>query len=87
MGGWIFIFFIVVIVVTTQNITAGVAFTILGIIFFLLFSADNKKPLSQIKTIQTFRLKGIQNIHKSIHSRRDKNLWLSYFAGLALIYL
>jgi len=62
MGSWIFIFFIIVIVVTSQDIIAGAALTILGIIFFLLFSADNKKHLSQIKTIQAFRLKYIQNI-------------------------
>jgi len=52
--------------VTTQNVIAGATFTILGGIFFLLFSADNKKHLSQIKTIQTFKLKDIYNIYESI---------------------
>jgi len=66
MGCWIFVFFIVVILITTQNIIVGAILTILSSIFFLLFSADNKKQLSQIRTIQTFRLKDIHNIYEGI---------------------
>jgi hypothetical protein len=66
----------------TQDITAGAVLTICGGIFFFLFSADNKKHISKIKTIPAIRIKDIIHIGKVTKEEMGANGYLNMMVAV-----